>query len=52
MFPGKRYVDWVLDDPAGESVEVVRPIVEEIDRRVRVLMDELGPLLIFIEREV
>jgi arsenate reductase len=40
-FPGKRYIDWVLDDPAGQNVEAVRPIVEEIDRRVRMLMDEL-----------
>jgi len=40
-YPGKRYVDWDLEDPAGKSVEAVRPIVEEIDRRVRALLDEL-----------
>jgi arsenate reductase len=41
VFPGKRYVDWELDDPAGLSVEGARPIVDEIDRRVRALMSEL-----------
>ncbi len=41
VFPGKRYVNWDLDDPAGQPVEVVRPIVEEIDRRVRALASEL-----------
>jgi arsenate reductase len=41
VYPGKRYLDWNLDDPAGKPVEVVRPIVDEIDRRVRVLLDEL-----------
>jgi arsenate reductase (thioredoxin) len=40
-YPGKRYVDWELDDPAGLPVEAVRPIVEEIDRRVRALLAEL-----------
>jgi protein-tyrosine-phosphatase len=39
--PGKRYVDWELDDPAGRPVEEVRPIVEEIDHRVLALLDEL-----------
>ncbi len=44
VYPGTRYLDWQLDDPAGEPVEVVRPIVDEIDRRVRGLLDELvGP---------
>jgi len=44
VFPGKRYVDWELEDPAGKTIEQVQPIVEEIDRRVRTLMDELlGP---------
>jgi protein-tyrosine-phosphatase len=42
FYPGKRYLDWELDDPAGRSVEMVRPIVDEIDRRVRALLDELG----------
>jgi arsenate reductase (thioredoxin) len=41
VYPGKRYIDWELDDPAGQPVEVVRPIVEEIDRRTRDLLKEL-----------
>lgn len=41
VFPGKRYLDWQLDDPAGLPVEQVRPIREEIDRRVRDLLPEL-----------
>jgi protein-tyrosine-phosphatase len=41
-FPGKKYVDWELDDPAGKPVEEVRPIIDEIDRRVRALLLELG----------
>ena len=41
VYPGKRYLDWQLDDPAGQSVEVVRPIVDEIDRRVQELLAEL-----------
>jgi protein-tyrosine-phosphatase len=41
VFPGKRYVDWDLDDPAGLPVEQVRPIRDEIDRRVRTLLGEL-----------
>ena len=43
VYPGKRYLDWELDDPAGRPVESVRPIVDEIDRRVRALLDELLP---------
>jgi arsenate reductase (thioredoxin) len=42
IFPGKRYEDWVLDDPAGQGIDVVRPIRDEIRRRVLVLLDELG----------
>jgi protein-tyrosine-phosphatase len=42
FYPGKRYVDWELDDPAGRSVEEGRPIRDEIERRVRALMTELG----------
>jgi arsenate reductase (thioredoxin) len=42
VFPGKRYLDWELDDPAGMSVEQVRPVRDEIERRVRFLLDELG----------
>jgi arsenate reductase len=41
VYPGKRYVDWELADPAGLPVERVRPIVEEIDRRVRALLAEI-----------
>lgn len=39
--PGKRYLDWELDDPAGKPIDVVRPIVEEIDRRTRALLADL-----------
>ncbi|MCV2488372.1 arsenate reductase ArsC [Geodermatophilus sp. YIM 151500] len=42
VFPGKRYLDWQLDDPAGKGVEAVRPIRDEIERRVRTLVAELG----------
>jgi arsenate reductase (thioredoxin) len=47
VYPGKRYLDWELDDPAGRSVDDVRPIRDDIEQRVRVLMGELGiePLL-------
>jgi arsenate reductase (thioredoxin) len=41
IFPGTRYEDWELDDPAGRSVEAVRPIRDEIERRVRALLDRL-----------
>ena len=41
VYPGKRYEDWELPDPAGKSVEEVRPIRDEIDRRVRALLAEL-----------
>jgi len=40
-YPGKRYLDWTLDDPAGLGVDAVRPIRDEIDRRVRALLAEL-----------
>jgi len=43
VYPGKRYLDWELDDPADKSVDEVRPIVDEIDRRVRVLLNEMIP---------
>jgi arsenate reductase (thioredoxin) len=42
VYPGKRYVDWELDDPAGKPLDEVRPIRDEIERRVRNLMSELG----------
>jgi protein-tyrosine-phosphatase len=41
VFPGKRYEDWALDDPAGQSVEAVRPIRDEIGDRVRALLASL-----------
>lgn len=41
FYPGKRYVDWDLRDPATLTVAEVRPIVDEFDRRVRALLDEL-----------
>jgi len=41
IFPGVKYEDWVLDDPAGQPVERVRQIRDEIDRRVRKLMSEV-----------
>jgi arsenate reductase len=40
-FPGKRYEDWVLDDPAGQGIEAVRQIREEIRKRVELLLTEL-----------
>ncbi len=42
VLPGKRYVDWPLADPAGKGVDAVRPIRDEIEQRIRGLMDELG----------
>jgi len=41
FYPGTRYLDWQLDDPAGRDVEGVRPIRDEIDRRVQALVAEL-----------
>jgi arsenate reductase len=41
VFPGKRYLDWQLDDPAGQGVEAVRPIRDEIRGRVEALISEL-----------
>ncbi len=41
IFPGKRYEDWKLDDPAGQGVDAVRPIRDEIKRRVTALLDEI-----------
>ncbi|MBU1227992.1 MAG: arsenate reductase ArsC [Actinobacteria bacterium] len=42
VYPGKRYEDWVLDDPAGEPIEVVRRVRDDIERRVRALLSGLG----------
>jgi arsenate reductase (thioredoxin) len=41
IFPGKRYEDWALEDPAGKGVDSVRPIRDDIDRRVRALLADL-----------
>ncbi len=41
FYPGKRYEDWVLDDPAGQPIEVVRRVRDEIRRRVEALVAEL-----------
>jgi protein-tyrosine-phosphatase len=41
FYPGKRYLDWELEDPAGQGLDAVRPIRDEIERRVRALLDEL-----------
>jgi protein-tyrosine-phosphatase len=41
VFPGKRYLDWELDDPAGKTVDEVRAIRDEIDTRVKLLVREL-----------
>ncbi|MEP9363042.1 arsenate reductase ArsC [Nocardioides sp. CN2-186] len=42
FFPGKRYEDWALDDPAGQDLEAVRPIRDEIRRRITELVDSLS----------
>lgn len=42
VFPGKRYEDWGLEDPAGRDLATVRRIRDEIDGRVRALLDDLG----------
>jgi arsenate reductase len=42
-FPGKRYEDWVLDDPAGQGIDSVRPIRDEIRTRVEALIASLEP---------
>jgi arsenate reductase (thioredoxin) len=41
VFPGKRYEDWPVDDPAGQDLPTVRRIVDDIDRRVRALLTDL-----------
>jgi len=43
FFPGKRYEDWVLDDPAGQGIEAVRPIRDAIKVRVEALLAEIAP---------
>ncbi|MFE9923320.1 arsenate reductase ArsC [Streptomyces sp. NPDC005774] len=43
VFPGKRYLDWTLDDPAGQGVEAVRPIRDEIRKHIEDLIAEVAP---------
>ena len=43
IFPGKRYEDWELDDPAGQGIEAVRPIRDDIKARIQVLLSEILP---------
>lgn len=43
VFPGKTYLDWDLDDPAGQSVEAVRPIRDEIRTRIEALIGDIAP---------
>jgi protein-tyrosine-phosphatase len=43
VFPGKRYLDWTLEDPAGQGVEAVRPIRDEIKKLVEGLITEIAP---------
>src|SRR5688500_3002068 len=43
IFPGKRYEDWQLDDPAGQDIDAVRPIRDEIRRRIEALVADLVP---------
>ena len=43
IFPGKRYEDWELEDPAGQGIESVRPIRDDIKARIQVLLSELLP---------
>jgi protein-tyrosine-phosphatase len=42
VLPGRRYAEWLLPDPAGKSVDAVRPIRDEIEHRVRTLLADLG----------
>jgi len=42
VLPGRRYEDWILADPAGQPLEAIRPIRDEIEQRVRTLLDQLG----------
>ena len=41
VFPGKRYEDWVLEDPAGQNIEFVRNVRDEIEKRVQALLSEI-----------
>ncbi|WNF27569.1 arsenate reductase ArsC [Streptomyces sp. C11-1] len=44
VFPGKRYLDWTLEDPAGQGVEAVRPIRDQIKKLVEDLVEEIAPV--------
>lgn len=44
VFPGKRYLDWTLEDPAGRGVEAVRPIRDQIKKLVENLVEEIAPV--------
>ncbi|MDP4804352.1 MAG: arsenate reductase ArsC [Candidatus Nanopelagicales bacterium] len=44
VYPGKRYEDWALEDPAGQGVESVRPIRDEIRSRIEALINEIAPV--------
>jgi arsenate reductase (thioredoxin) len=44
IFPGKRYEDWTVDDPAGQDLPTVRGIIDDIDARVRALLAEIDGL--------
>lgn len=50
FFPGKRYEDWVLEDPAGQGVDAVRPIRDEIRARVTALLTDLGVQIVALPR--
>jgi protein-tyrosine-phosphatase len=43
VFPGKRYLDWDLADPAGQGLEAVRPIRDQIEHRIKTLIEEIAP---------
>ncbi|WP_431330568.1 arsenate reductase ArsC [Streptomyces sp. IPPR8] len=43
VFPGKKYLDWALEDPAGKGVDAVRPIRDEIRTRIEALIAEIAP---------
>lgn len=43
IFPGNRYLDWKVDDPAGQPIDAVRHIRDDIENRVRALLEELVP---------
>jgi protein-tyrosine-phosphatase len=43
VYPGKRYLDWPLPDPAGQGVEAVRPIRDEIEKLIKGLIGEIAP---------